>query len=348
MPFIQVVRDLALSVFVGGLAAASWVVPMTDLLYKFHFTAKHILTGDKMNEEFVRLHAHKSGTPSLGGILIWLTVPVVLMILFPHIPFVNATAFIFFIVGFYGFLDGLYDMAVKNNQKLREMSGRFEWKMFKLFVTFLLSIAVACAIVFIAGIESVNIFGYIMPLNTPWGILFISVLALVSMNATDIIDGLDALAAGMYIITLIGFILLVLALPANFALSMNVGMGSIIGIVVGVLFVYLYFNIPPARFFMGAPGAMIFGPFFLLLALYGNIFPAFLVFMTIYFVDFASSAIQLFSIKFFKRRVFKIAPIHHHFESLGWPDYKVVMRFWLFNWGIIFLGILIQLFLNSK
>jgi phospho-N-acetylmuramoyl-pentapeptide-transferase len=348
MPFIQTVRDLALSVFVGGIAASSWVVPMTDLLYKFHFTAKHMLTGDKMNAEFVKLHAHKSGTPSLGGILIWITVPVVLLTLFPRIPFISATAFIFFIVGLYGFLDGLYDMAIKNNLKMREMSAKFEWKMLKLLVTYVLSIAVAYAIVFIAGVTSVNVFGFIMPLNTPLGILLVSMFALVSMNATDIIDGLDALAAGMYVITLIGFILLVLALPANFALPMNVGMGSIIGVVIGVLFVYLYFNIPPARFFMGAPGAMIFGPFFLLLALYGNIFPAFLVFMIIYYVDFASSTLQLFSLKFFKKRIFRIAPIHHHFESLGWPDYKVVMRFWLFNWGVIFLGILIQLFLNSK
>lgn len=347
MSMFQMIKELAMSVFIGGLAAASWVIPMTDLLYRFQFTAKHILAGNKINAEFMKLHEHKSGTPSMGGILIWITVPVILLILFWNIPFVRAVSFMFLLVGGYGFLDGLLDMATKNNQKFREFTARFEWKVVKLLVTLIINVIVALLIVYVAGLHTVNIFGYNFALDNIFGIAFLSILSLISLYCTEIIDGLDGLSAGLFIITLAGFILLAVALPAQFSIGASTTVLSVIGVVVGVLIVYLYFNIPPARFFMGGPGAMPMGPFFLMLSILGNVFPAFLVLMIIYFVDLCSSAIQLTSIRFFKRKVFKIAPIHHHFEAIGWPEYKVVMRFWLFNGAIVFLAILIQLFINS-
>jgi len=347
MSFIQVIKDLTLSFFIGGFAAASWVVPLIDVLYKVQFTAQHLLTGSKENEEFIKLHEHKSGTPNLGGILIWITVPTVLLILFGSFPFVRAVSFMFLILGLFGFIEKAIDMVNRKNMVFRELSERFEWRVGKLLIALIVNFAVAFFIISIAGIQSTNIFGFILQLDNPLGYFLVAGTSLVAMYATEIIDGLDALAAGMYIISLTGFILLALAFPTLAALSSSASILSIVGIVIGVLAVYLYFNIPPARVFMGGPGAMPMGPLFLMLALYLNAMPAFFIFMIIYFIDLASSAIQIISIKFFKKRIFRIAPIHHHFESLGWPEYKVVMRFWLFNGMLIMLGVLIQLFLNT-
>jgi phospho-N-acetylmuramoyl-pentapeptide-transferase len=102
-------------------------------------------------------------------------------------------------------------------------------------------------------------------------------------------------------------------------------------IILGVLVVDLYFNIPPARFWNGGPGAMPLGfVFFFIGVVTNNLIPYFFITGMTWVIMF-SSMTQLISLKFLKKRVFKIAPLHHHFQAVGWPQYKIVMRFWLFT-----------------
>jgi len=105
----------------------------------------------------------------------------------------------------------------------------------------------------------------------------------------------------------------------------------ILAIILGTQIIDLYFNIPPARFWNGGPGAMPLGFTMFFVALVTDNIPAYFLMTSITWIIMASSAIQILSMKFFKKRVFKIAPIHHHLQANGWPQYKVVMRFWLFT-----------------
>ncbi|MCC7304392.1 hypothetical protein IT418_03210 [bacterium] len=339
------VKELALWVVVAAVTAGVWVVPLIDLLYKLQFTIKHIALPNKLNAEWMRIHAKDSGTPTNGGILIWLTVPAVLLVAFWHIPLMKAAALIMLLVGLYGLADAIIDMVTRNNVNFREFQNRFEWRVGKLLVSIVVSVGVALLIVNTAGVKSFDFFGQTIHIDNFIGIGVLAVFSTFFSYATEIIDGIDGLSAGMYLITLVGFVLLMLAFPANFFTSSNTTAIAIVGALAGTTLVYLYFNIPPARFYMGAPGAMLFGPVFLLLGLYGNIVPALLVLMLPYFIDLATSFIQLISLRFFQKKVFRIAPIHHHFEALGWPSPKVVMRFWLVNAFVVILAVLVQVFL---
>ncbi len=339
------VKELVLWALLGIVAAAIWVVPLIDLLYKLQFTAQHLAMPNKINAEWMKIHGNTTGTPSLGGILIWITVPVLLLSVFWAIPLMRAIGFIVLIVGLYGLIDGILDVVKKNDVKFREFQNSFEWRVGKLLVSLIMNVAVALLIVNVAGVKSFDFFGISFAIDNVIGIAFLSVVASVFTYATEIIDGIDGLSSGMYIITLLGFVLLMLALPAQFLTSAATSAISGVGVYLGVLIVYLYFNIPPARFYMGGPGAMPMGAVFLLLGLFGNVVPALLVLMVPYLLDLATSFIQLFSIKFLNRKVFKIAPVHHHFEAIGWPSPKVVMRFWLFNIVTIFLALAVQLFI---
>jgi phospho-N-acetylmuramoyl-pentapeptide-transferase len=340
---LYMVKELSLWVIVGAGIAMLWIIPLIDFLYKMQFTVQHVAMQSKVNEEWMKIHGKDTGTPKLGGILIWLTVPFIFFTFFWQVSFLKAMGFIILIVGFYGFLDDYLTIVIKKFPKFREFQEGFEWRLGKFIVSILVNAAVALLIVYMAEIKEVSLFTWAFRLDNIFGIAAISFIASVFSYSTEIIDGIDALATGLYIGTLVGFAFLMLALPAAFITSAGSSAIVAVGVLLGVLFVYLYFNIPPARVYMGGPGAMPMGPVFLMFALKGNLLIALVFMMLPYLLDLASSFIQILSIRFFKRKVFKIAPVHHHFEAIGWPGPKVVMRFWLFNYAMIFLAIFIQL-----
>lgn len=342
------VTEFLYSFFISGVAAALWVVPLIGILYKLKFTAQHKLMKSGENKVWMQIRGYETtGTPSLGGILIWLTVPVVLLLLYPGIKLVQAVSAIFLLFGLVGFVDGYIDMMKKDDIAFREFQNSFGWRLGKLIVMLIPNILVSWLTINFLEIKAISFGSLIIPLNNIFGYFGITILSTLTMYATEIIDGIDALSAGMFSITNASIFLLVLVFTANFTLTSNITAMSIIGVIVGVLVVYLYFNIPPARFYMGGPGAMPMGPYFLIMCLYANVFPAFLLLISIYALDLLSSAIQLLSKRFLNRKIFRIAPIHHHFEAIGWPPHKVVMRFWLFNCVIGLLAIVVQLFLYS-
>lgn len=341
------IKELSLWALIGIGAAALWVVPLIDLLYKLQFTVHHEAMKNNGNAEWMKIHGKDTGTPKMGGILIWLTVPALLFLFFWNIIFIKVVACIILLVGAYGFADDAFVMAIKNNPRLRALQEEFPWRVSKIALSIALNIVVAVLLIKVVGISSFSFFGLVVPISSLLGILFIAFCSSMSAYATEMIDGIDGLSSGMFILTLSGFVLLMLAYPANFFTSANTTAIAAVGALVGVLIVYLYFNIPPARFYMGGPGAMPMGPVFLALALYGNVMPAFCILMIPYALDLASSAAQILSMKFFKKRIFKIAPVHHHFEAIGWPGSKVVMRFWLFNGALVFLALAVQLFFGS-
>jgi phospho-N-acetylmuramoyl-pentapeptide-transferase len=113
-------------------------------------------------------------------------------------------------------------------------------------------------------------------------------------------------------------------------------------VVAGAVLAFLWFNIPPARFYMGEVGMM---PLTITLAAVAFLTDTVLLLPIIAFplvLTSLSSAIQIISKKFFGKKVFKVAPIHHHFEALGWPSHKVTMRFWVLSVIFSIIGIILK------
>jgi phospho-N-acetylmuramoyl-pentapeptide-transferase len=113
--------------------------------------------------------------------------------------------------------------------------------------------------------------------------------------------------------------------------------------IAGALLAFLWFNIYPARFIMGDTGAVALGTTLGVVAMLTNsVLPLFVI-VFIYIIESGSVVIQLTSKKFFKRKVFLAAPIHHHFEALGWPETKVTMRAWIFTMVTATIGMIIAI-----
>jgi phospho-N-acetylmuramoyl-pentapeptide-transferase len=111
--------------------------------------------------------------------------------------------------------------------------------------------------------------------------------------------------------------------------------------IAGTLLAFLWFNIPPARFFMGDTGAAALGITLGVIAMLTNSVIVLFIIVFIYVLESGSVVIQLISKKYFHRKVFLAAPIHHHFEALGWPESKVTMRAWIFTLVTASVGVII-------
>lgn len=341
------ILNFAKDFFIGFIAAAIWVVPLIDFLYKMKFLATHKLMKNGVNKIFFKINKERAkiGTPSLGGILIWLTVPAVWWFLFKT-PLARAFAISFFFIGLYGFVDEVFtQFFIKRSEKYRLLSETFGLRVFKLLTMYLLFTGVAYLVVSYLGVSSFWFFGYRIPLPM-WAIPVLAFFMLTSSYATEIIDGVDGLSTGLYLITLVGFLALNMAFPNTFMAYGVHSIGELLAVLMGVLIVYLYFNIPPARVFMGSPGALPMGAIFLLVALYTDTVEAFLFFILIFILDLATSVLQILSVKIRKKRLFAIAPIHHYFQHKGWSDAKVTMRAWLVQILLVALGILVQVYVK--
>lgn len=156
-------------------------------------------------------------------------------------------------------------------------------------------------------------------------------------NAVNVTDGLDGLASGLLIIAFGTF-------GVMGYLSGLYVLAGFCGVVVGALAAFLWNNIPPASFFMGDTGSLALGG---TLAIMAFMIDEVLVLPLIGFVfvlEMLSVIIQLTSKRFFKRKVFKSAPLHHHFEALGWGESKVTMRLWIIGAFAAFLGVLVGIY----
>lgn len=170
-----------------------------------------------------------------------------------------------------------------------------------------------------------------------WMIVPLFAFAVVATgNAVNISDGLDGLAGGLLAISFMTFGIIAL-------LQGNVGIAGFCFTVVGALLSYLWFNIHPARFFMGDVGSFAYGVALGVVAMLTNAVLLLPVIGILFVVEAGSSLIQIVSKRFFGRKIFISAPIHHHLEAIGWPESKVTMRFWVIAYVAGFMGILLAL-----
>lgn len=171
------------------------------------------------------------------------------------------------------------------------------------------------------------------------GLAIIPIFAFVVVatgNAVNISDGLDGLAGGLLALSFGSFGVIAL-------LQGNVGIAGFCFTAVGALLAYLWFNIYPARFFMGDVGSFAFGVSLGVVAMLTNTLFLLPVIGLLFVVEAGSSLLQISSKKFFGRKIFISAPIHHHLEALGWPETKVTMRFWVIACVTAFGGVIIAM-----
>jgi phospho-N-acetylmuramoyl-pentapeptide-transferase len=175
--------------------------------------------------------------------------------------------------------------------------------------------------------------------NVTLGWLIVPLFAFVVVatgNAVNISDGLDGLAGGLVSISYGAFGIIAL-FQGQFILA------GFCFTVVGALLSYLWFNIFPARFFMGDVGSFALGTSLGVVAILTNTLLLLPVIGLVFVIEAGSSLIQIFSKRVFKRKIFISAPIHHHLEAIGWPETKVTMRFWVIACVAAFIGVFIAL-----
>jgi len=320
------------------------VVPFINLLYKIKFTRKIQNTKDAQGNRtkiFDKFHNIKAGTPVGGGFLIILVTFFLYLLLFPLVSYMGAhvtVAFqikeelniLFFTFISFGLL-GLYDDIMKFFGF--EKSGFFGLRMrYKFLIQWILAFVIAVLMFQNLKIDIINI-----PYLGVWklGPFFIPMAAFIIVsfaNAFNITDGLDGLASGLLLICLFAFWLLSYS-------TLDTPLSVFLALWIGSLIAFLYFNIYPARIFLGDVGALSFGATMAVAGLLIGKTTALLVIGGIFIVEVASSMIQLLSKKIFKRKVFTVAPLHLWLQNLGWEEPKIVMRAWLAGIMLAILGL---------
>lgn len=338
-----------------GFALAFLITPLwTHLLYKYRIGIKikeRGVTGDKLSVVST-LHASKAGTPTMGGLIIWVSVLLLAFLshyLFPWIALWTNTDFIarldflsrsqvwlpLFALVATGIL-GLADdyMSVRGLGSNKGGGMRFAFRFWWLFLiagvgAWWFFTKLGWDEIHVPAVGDFSIGFWYVPL-----FIFVILFAAISSNETDGLDGLNA-----------GILLQAFAAFALIAVMQNkMDLAAFCAALSGALLAFLWFNIYPARFFMGDTGAIALGTTLGVVALLTNSAIVLFVIVFLYVLESLSVVIQLTSKRFFKRKVFRAAPLHHHFEAKGWPEPKIVMRAWVFTALTTAAGLLIGIF----
>lgn len=319
----------------GAFLLAMMLTPIfTFFAYRYKFWKKQrstSTTGEKL-EVFTKLHANKfkRNIPTMAGIIGVISITVVT--LFFNLDRAETWLPLAALVGGGGV--GLLDDLINIRGQGRGVAGLRS--SIKFVMITLLALCLGWFFFVKLGYTSVHI-PFAGDLQLGWLIVPLFVLAVVATsNAVNISDGLDGLAGGLLTISYGVFGIIAL-------LQGQVILAGFCFTVVGALLSYLWFNIYPARFFMGDVGSFAFGTSLGVVAMLTNTLFLLPIIGLIFVIEAGSSLIQIVSKKLFHRKVFLSAPIHHHLEAKGWPETKVTMRFWVIACVMGSLGIMLAL-----
>jgi phospho-N-acetylmuramoyl-pentapeptide-transferase len=308
-------------------------VPFINLLFRLKFQRQkevHVLS-----PIFTKLHAWKVGTPNSGGVLIIL-VTVILGAIFTQVPldqfYLTPVGILLIALISYGAL-GLYDDV----RKYFGYSQTSFWGMrlrYKLGLQIILGLTLGWLLfksLAVGGVIPLQTYFFgIFDVGPEFYIPFAALTIIAAANAVNITDGVDGLATGLIIMSLLTILTIAGGgvAVARFAQD-TTQLQEILFIWTGAMLAFLYFNIHPARVWMGDSGALAFGGGLAVASLLLGIPLLLPIFGAIYLVETVSSLLQWYSMRYRPKKFFLIAPLHHHFEAKGWPETKVTMRFWL-------------------
>jgi len=320
------------------------------LLYRFKCVKqiREVASTGEQATIFQSLHGKKKGVPTMGGILIWGSSFVIVLLsglssslgltenslinrneTWLPLATLLATALL-------GAVDDYFNIKGLGKSKGINIKPKFLWlTLFAAVGAFWFNTKLGFNSVYFPGFGEVSLpltqfslGGVEYQLGIVYMLLFIFIIT-ATANAVNITDGLDGLAGGLLIIAFAAFSVIAFA-KGLFILA------ALCMVIVGALIGFLWFNIFPAAFMMGDTGAISLGATLGVIAMMTDSVAVLPLIGFVFVIETVSVIIQIISKKLFKRKVFLIAPLHHHFEKKGWPEPTVVMRFWII--GAFFAG----------
>jgi phospho-N-acetylmuramoyl-pentapeptide-transferase len=272
--------------------------------------------GQQIREEGPAGHHGKAGTPTMGGLIMLVSVAVPYLILGDYSAQSLAVVGTMFAAGLLGFVD---DFTKITKRRSLGVSGKR-----KLAAQLLISIGlwlVATELVHLEPELKFRMWGAELDLGPFYPLLIFLVLA-GATNGVNLTDGLDGLAAGCSAIVLLAYT----------AMTLSTGQGDLALVsvcLVGACVGFLWFNSFPAAIFMGDTGSLALGGAIAALAVMTQTEVLLLIIGGIFVIEALSVLIQVFSFQRFRKRVFLMAPVHHHFELMAWSETKIILRFWI-------------------
>ncbi len=330
--------------------ALSWTPVLTHFLYKYKMWRKQVRTispDGAATPIFASLHKDREvSTPRMGGLLIWLTTLIVIYAFWAlakvtDAPILDKINFlsrnqtwlpIFTLVS--ASLLGLVDDMLQVWGRGSYVAGGLTFRV-RLGTVFL--IALVGAYWFYVRLEQNSL--YIPGLgDVVIGLWFIPlfVVTMLATFSTSVTDGLDGLSGGV-------FATIFAAYGGIAFFRGQIDLAAFSAVLLGSLLAFLWFNIPPARFYMGETGILGLTTTLTVIAFLTNSVIALPIIAFVPAVEAASVIIQFLSKRWRGQKVFLVAPIHHHFEAKGWPAYKVTMRFWVISVVFAIIGMVVAL-----
>ena len=340
------VQNVIKVLFLSALAfvvAIAWTPALTHVLYKYKL-------GKSIRDEgapiYNKLHKNKAGTPVMGGVLIWGTVLILALLFFflsefsgnPILDKLNfltraetllplgalvATA----LVGLADDLLNVFKIGPKGGG-MRMIYRLVLYTLVAVFGAWWFYYKLDWDVIHVPGVGDFNISWWYIP-------LFIVVLVATSFSVNEA-DGLDGLAGGI-LLTCFGAYAVIAFMQGKIELA------AFCAVIVGALLAFLWFNIYPARFFMGDTGAMSLGTTLGIVAMLTNTVLVLPLIALPLVIESVSVLIQIPYKKLTGKKIFLSTPIHHHFEAKGWPETKVTMRFWIIAIVSAALGMMVGL-----
>lgn len=291
--------------------------------------------GQKIRIDGPRSHSIKSGTPTMGGVVIIVSCLIASMITGTFSKQAILVLVAYVLCGVIGFIDDF--ISIKKDRSLGLHAS----------AKFFAQIAVAALFAFFA----IEVLGLSTSIKIPltdlsfnigyFYYLLVFFLLTATTNAVNLTDGLDGLAAGVSAFILSAFIVIAFMEYRHMGVGYGLDLAAISAAIVGASAGFLWFNTAPADIFMGDTGSLSYGAAIATIAIMLKLELLLPIFGGLLVIETASVILQVLSFKLFKRRIFKMAPIHHHFELNEWPEFKIIIRFWLFCMVFVTLGFLI-------
>lgn len=323
------------------LTAVSFALAMLFTPVLTHYLYKYKLS-QQMREQswdgtdvpvFKSLRLNKVETPTMGGLLVWVTAAILTVIFNFTRSQTYLPVFVLVTTGCLGLIDDYF--KVKGIGAVKGLSTKLKF-LFQFIIagfgSWWFFFKLDFSQIHLPAAQFLN-----LPSSIDIGWLYIPLFILVVVfitNAVNITDGLDGLAGGLAAINF-GAMMIIALLQNQF------GIAAFCGTIAGALLAFLWFNIHPARFIMGDTGALALGATLAVVAFLTNSVVVLPVIGLVFVLEGLSSLIQRFSKKYLKKKIFIAAPLHLHLQAMGWPETKVTMRLWVVSVVFAIIGVVL-------
>ncbi len=301
---LQITAALALTLLITVTTCPFFIKRMQLLQY-----------GQQIREDGPASHSGKAGTPTMGGVVFILAAALVSIVLAGRSPLVYALLLVMLGCGLLGFLDDYLKVVYNRSLGLKarsKLAGQIIAA--AIFLLILYQQELYSSIIFLPYTNIIIDLGYVYP-------LFIFLIVTSATNSVNLTDGVDGLAAGIAVIAMSGYVYIAwLSGKAEAAVFAAALVGGCLG--------FLVYNRNPAKIFMGDAGSLALGGAFAALAVLTKSELLLIIIGGVFVIETLSVIAQVASFQLFGRRIFRMSPLHHHFELQGWSEWRVVKTFW--------------------